>query len=473
MTDQTAKPVGDGESSPLTGNAPKMPSEGVSRRSLFRAAGVGAAVVGGGGLLEACSSSIKGASGTGGSTSGTSAKKITIGWIHPLTGSLAGFGAPDNWVISQIKQTAPYKNGFKIGGSTYEVQINSYDTQSSTTRAGDLAKQAIQQDNVDLLFASSTPETVNAVASQAETLGTPLICSNVPWESWYINLGGNPAKPTLAPKYVTMYFLGAEHLAECFIPMWNRIGAKYGNNHLVAAAFPNDSDGNAFRAVFPPILKGAGYKMDLSAPYTDGLTNYTSMISQFKASGADFFTNGPLPPDFATMWKQSVQQGFNPKLATVAKVLLFPTDAYAMGSLATNIATDSWWVPSLPWHSSFTGQSCPELAAAYTAAGNGQPNANISNYTLFEIAYKAFTAVNDPHNKDEVAQAIHQVVIPDAVAGPMDFTSSKNPAPGVVITPPVGIQWQKGTTYPLEAVVVDNTLLPEAKITGDLLPTFK
>jgi branched-chain amino acid transport system substrate-binding protein len=326
---------------------------------------------------------------------------------------------------------------------------------------------------VDLLLASSTPETVNAVASQAETLGTPLVCANIPWEAWYINLGGNPQKPTLKPKYVTMYFLGAEHLALCFIPMWNRIGAQYGNNHLVAAAFPNDSDGNAFRAVFPPILKGAGYKMELSSPYADGTTNYTSTIAQFKSSGADWFTNVPLPPDFATMWKQALQQGFKPKLATVAKVLLFPSDAYAMGSEVYNIATDSWWVPSLPWHSSFTGQSCPELAAAYTAAGNGQPNANISNYTLFEIAYKALTSVNDPHNKTEVAEAIHQVVIPDAVAGPMDFTSSKAPAPGVVITPPVGIQWQKGTTYALEARVVDNTLLPEAKITGDLLPTFK
>jgi branched-chain amino acid transport system substrate-binding protein len=460
MTDQSVQPAPASE--PTAG--------AVSRRTLFKAAGAGAAVVGGGSLLEACSSSIKGASGT--STSGTSTKKITIGWIHPLTGSLAGFGAPDNWVISQIKQTAPYKNGFKIGGSAYDVVINSYDTQSSVTKAGDLAKQAIQQDNVDLLFASSTPETVNAVASQAETLGTPLVCANIPWESWYINLGGNPQKPTLKPKYVTMYFLGAEHLALCFIPMWNRIGDKYGNNHLVAAAFPNDSDGNAFRAVFPPILKGAGYKMDLSTPYTDGLTNYTSMISNFKASGADWFTNVPLPPDFATMWKQSLQQGFRPKLATVAKVLLFPTDAYAMGNEVYNIATDSWWVPSLPWHSSFTGQSCPELAALYTADGNGQPNANISNYTLFEIAYKALTSVNDPHNKEEVATAIHEVVIPDAVAGPMDFTSSKAPAPGVVITPPVGIQWQKGTTYALEAKVVDNTLLPQAKITGDLLPTF-
>ena len=55
----------------------------------------------------------------------------------------------------------------------------------------------------------------------------------------------------------------------------------------------------------------------------------------------------------------------------------------------------------------------------------------------------------------------------------IDYTSSKAPAPGVAITPPVGIQWQKSSKYPLEAVVVDNTLLPDAKITGDLLPTFK
>jgi branched-chain amino acid transport system substrate-binding protein len=466
MTDQTAQPDSTA-SQPTAG--------GVSRRNLFRAAGVGAAVVGGGSLLEACSSGIQGASSSNSastSAAGTT-KEITIGWIHPLTGALAGFGYPDKWVIQQIQQTAPYKNGFKIGGTTYNVTIKSYDSQSSSSMAGSLAREAIQKDNVDLLMASSTPETVNAVASQAETLGTPLVCANVPWESWYINLGGNPAKPTLEPKYTVMYFLGAEHLAQCFIPMWNRIGEKHGNNHLVAAAYPNDSDGNTFRGLFPELIKGAGYKMTISAPYPDGTTNYSTIISAFKSSGADWFTNAPLPPDFATMWKQAMQEGYKPKLATVAKVLLFPTDAYAIGNLAENVATDAWWVPSLPWRSSFTGQSCQELADGYTSAGYGQPNANISNYTLFEIAYKALTSVNDPHNKEEVAAALHKVVLPDAVAGPIDYTSAKNPAPGVAITPPVGIQWQKGTKYALEAKVVDNTLLPDAKITGDLLPTFK
>jgi branched-chain amino acid transport system substrate-binding protein len=248
------------------------PAGGLNRRGLLRAVGVGAAAVGGGGLIQACSSGIKGAN------SGGSTKSITIGWIHPLTGPLAGFGAPDNWVISKIKQTTPYKNGFKIGGKTYPVTIKSYDSQSSPTRAGDLARTAILS-GVDMLFASSTPETVNAVASQAETLGTPLICSNIPWEAWYPNLGGNPVKPTVKPKYVVMYFLGAEHLVKCFIPMWNRIHSQLHTNMVVAAAFPNDSDGNAFRAVFPPIATAAGYKFVLSSPYPDGTTNYTSMIS--------------------------------------------------------------------------------------------------------------------------------------------------------------------------------------------------
>ena len=462
MSDLTAQPDG------------KSPVGGMSRRSLLRAAGASAAVVGGGGLLDACSSGIKGA-GTGTSSSPASgssatAGSITIGWIHPLTGALAGFGAADNFVLTKIQQTTPYSKGFKIGGKTYSVTVKSYDTESSPTRAGQLAQQAINADKVDMLLASSTPETVNAVASTAETLGTPLVCANIPWEPWYINLHGNPQKPTLKPKYVVMYFFGAEHLVQCFIPMWNKIHGQLGTDKVVAAAFPNDADGNAFRTVFPIFAKQAGYTMSLSAPYTDGTTSYSSMISAFKAAKADFFTNVPLPPDFATMWKQSVQQGYKPKLATVAKVLLFPTDAYALGSLVENVATDTWWVPSMPWTSSFTGETCQQIADAYETSGGGQWNANLSNYSLFEVAHAAFTAVDNPHDKTAVADAIHNVNI-QALAGPLNFASPKAPAPGVVITPPVGIQWQKGAKYQLEAKVVDNTLLPTVKITGDLKPT--
>jgi branched-chain amino acid transport system substrate-binding protein len=157
MSDQTAQTDSTTVRGVPGGRPPGLAesADGFSRRGLLRAAGASAAVVGGGGLLEACSSSIKGAS--SGSSTGASTKDITIGWIHPLTGSLAGFGAPDNWVLSKIAATTPYKSGFKVGGKTYQVTVKSYDTQSSVTRAGQLAQQAINSDNVDLLLASSTP----------------------------------------------------------------------------------------------------------------------------------------------------------------------------------------------------------------------------------------------------------------------------------------------------------------------------
>ena len=173
MSDQTAQPDSTRPSRAAKGTSQGYP-EGpglMNRRGVLRAFGASAAVVGGGGLLSACSSSIKGNSSTSSTGGGSSSGKITIGWIHPLTGPLAGFGAPDSFVLSKIKATAPYKNGFKIGGKTYQVQVNSYDTQSSPTRAGQLAQQAINGDHVDMLLASSTPETVNAVASTVRLSG--------------------------------------------------------------------------------------------------------------------------------------------------------------------------------------------------------------------------------------------------------------------------------------------------------------
>jgi branched-chain amino acid transport system substrate-binding protein len=450
----------------------------ISRRGVLRAAGAGAAAVGGGGLLAACSSSIKGAgSGTPTSSGGSGGSgSITMGFIHPLTGALADFGTSDNWLLTKIAQTSQYKNGFKIGSKTYKVTIKSYDSESDSTRAGQLASQAILTDKVDILLTSSTPETVNPVATIAERLGTPLICGNCPWQSWYANLGGNPTpgQSTFKPKWTTLYFLGVNDLCNSFIPMWNRIRSKYGTDKVVACTFPNDSDGNAFRAAWPVFAKAAGYTLIDPPAYDDGLSNYSSMISTFKSSNCDFFTNVPLPPDFNVMWKQASQQGFKPKLATVAKVLLFPSDVAALGSLVENVATDAWWTPNMPWTSSLTGETCKQIADDFTSA-TGEPWVqSLSNYSLFEVAYAAMSAVDDPHDKAAVADALFNVKV-NALAGTLDWTNSKNPAPGVVDTPCVGVQWKADSTnkYGFSMYVVDNTLMPNVPTTGDLQPTNK
>jgi branched-chain amino acid transport system substrate-binding protein len=197
------------------------------------------------------------------------------------------------------------------------------------------------------------------------------------------------------------------------------------------------------------------------------------MISSFKAADAQYLSNCPLPPDFNIFWKQAHQQGWKPKLATVAKVLLFPADTVTLGPLVNNVATDSWWGPYMPNRSSLDPQlTAAQLASAFQAQTGQQWVQSIgSSYSPFEVAHQAFTtAVSDPHDKQEVASALHKVNY-SGMCGPLNFASG--PAPGVaIIIPPVGVQWKASTgKYPFEMKVVDNSLNKAVKIGANLEPT--
>jgi branched-chain amino acid transport system substrate-binding protein len=444
-------------------SAARGPQEqGVTRRSVLKGLGAGALATGGGGILSACSSGTKTAS------AAASTNTITLGYVAPFTGSLAGFASADKFVIDTIRNTPAYAKGFRAGGKTYQVNIIATDSQSDPNRASQLARQLILNNNVDMLLTSSTPETVNPVAVVAQTEGVPCAATNDPWESWYAGLGGNPASPTTTFQYCTLFFFGLRELNDCFVPMWNRLPAKTKN---VALQYPNDADGNAFRAVLPPLMKQAGYNPVDGGAYTDGTTDYTAMITKFKTNQCEYLSNCPLPPDFNIFWRQASQQGWKPKLATVGKVLLFPADTIALGPLVNNIATDSWWGPYLPAKSSLTPQlSASDLVDSFQAQTGKQWVQSIGGtYSLFEVAHQAFTGVSDPHDKQEVASALHRVNY-QGMSGHINF--SGGPAPGVSITPLLGVQW-KATSgrYPFQMKVVDNTNIPAVKVQAPLQPT--
>ncbi len=388
---------------------------------------------------------------------------IKIGHVSPKTGPLAGFGEADGYILEQVRNIL--SKGLISGSKTYKIEIISKDSQSNASRASEVASELILGEKVNLIVASATPDTTNPVSDQAEVNEVPCITTNCPWQPYFFGRKGDPKKGFT---WTYHFFWGLEDVIGAFLALWDELPT----NKVVGGLFPNDADGNAWGDAnigFPPTLAKAGFKLVDPGRYQLMNNDFTSQISAFKAASAEIVTGNMIPPDFATFWSQAAQQGFKPKLATVAKVLLFPPDAYALGPLSYNVATDAWWAPSLPWKSSFTGETCQQLASDFESATNGQWNSNISNYSLFEVAYAAFTSVSDPHDKQEVAAAIHKVNI-HALAGPLNFASG-GPAPGVAITLPVGVQWQKGTRFPLEMQVVDNTLQPQAKITADLKPT--
>ena len=425
---------------------------GFSRRGLLKGAGLGAAAIGAVPLLNACGG-LKG-------SSSSSSDVLKIGYVSPQTGALASFAAADNFIVSQVQDAL--RKGMTIGGKKRSFEIVVKDTQSNPNRATEVTRELIN-DGVDLIVGSSTPDTTNPVADQCEANGVPNVTTIAPWEAWFHGRNGKSGEGF---KYTTLFFFGMEQFADCFFPMWDRIGVQ---SKDVAALWPNDTDANAFREGLGAMMKQEGWNPIDGGAYEDGATDFTAQIAKFKKSGADIFTCTPIPPDFQTFWKQAQQQGFHPKLATVAKVMLFPTEAEALGKLSKNIATDIWWSPFHPYTSALDGTTAKELADGYAAkTGKQWTQALGSIYSLFEVAVQAFKDADDPKDKDEVAKNLREMSI-SCMSGDLDFTAG--PEPGVAIQHPVGGQWREGKEFPWDIVIVDNSPNPDVPVGGDLEPT--
>jgi branched-chain amino acid transport system substrate-binding protein len=423
----------------------------VSRRTLLAALGAGAVAAGG---AAGCGSGLKGSGGSG------SAGTLKIGYVSPQTGPLASFALADNFIVKRVRDTL--SKGITAGGKKRSIEIVVRDSQSTSNRAAEVAKQLIFTDKVDLIVTSSTPDTTNPVADQSEANGVPCLSTICPWEAWFFGRGKKAGESF---KYTTLFFLGVDDLHNQFSVMWNRIGA----GRTVGCLWPNDTDANAFREAFPPLMRGKGYTPVDGGAYQDGISDYSAQIAKFKQADARLFTCTPLPPDFQTFWKQAAQQGYRPKLATVAKVMLFPGEAEALGSLTRNIATDVWWSPAHPYKSTLDGRSAQQLSDDFTTAtGKQWTQALGSVYALFEIAKQAFTSVDDPHDRKAVAHALTTMKI-EGMCGPLDF--AHGPVPGVAVQKVVGVQWRKGKNFPWDMYVVDNPTFPEVPLAGDLQPT--
>ena len=223
------------------------------------------------------------------------------------------------------------------------MQIISKDSQSSGTRAAEVAAELITRDKVDLIVASSAPDTTNPVADQAEVNEVPCVTTNCPWQPYFFGRNGDPKKGFT---WTYHFFWGLEDVIASYLPIWD--GAP--TNKIMGGLFPNDADGNAWgdpQRGLPPALTKAGYKLIDPGRYQVMNNDFTSQISAFKSAGAEIVVGNMIPPDFATFWSQAAQQNFHPKIVTIGKALLFPSVVASLGPRGNGLTTEIWWTPTL------------------------------------------------------------------------------------------------------------------------------
>lgn len=428
--------------------------DSVDRRGFLRMIGAAGTVLTGAGLASACSAGLPGSGGGDGAQD-----TIKIGYVSPETGSLAPFGEADQFVIGAVTDFFA-KNPIKVGDTTHPVQIVKRDSQSDSNRAADVAADLILNQGIHMMLVSSTPDTSNPVSDQCEANGMPCVATVTPWQPWFFGRGGKPGGRF---NWTYNFFWGLEDVENVYSDMWGQVST----NRTVGAIWPNDPDGLAWgdpTTGFPPAVGKLGYKIIDPGNYPNGTQDFSAQISAFKSGGAEVLVGVPIPPDFTTFWKQAAQQGFRPKIATIGKALLFPSSLEALGDIGTGLGTEVWWSPNHPFTSSLTGQTCPQLADAYTQATKKQWTQPIGfAHALFEVAAKAFSSVATITDRQGLARAISTMKL-DTVVGPLDWTSG--PVPNVAKTPLVGGQWRKGTNNPFDLVIVSNTRAPNIPTGG-------
>jgi branched-chain amino acid transport system substrate-binding protein len=423
----------------------------LGRRRFLQIAGLSGAAVGLSGALGACKSS--GSGGGGGSASG---RAIKLGYVTPKTGSLAGFGEADDYVLGSMADI--FKSGLQIGGKSYPIQIVPKDTQSDPNRAATVAGDLINTDKVDIVLVSSTPETTNPVSGQCEANGVPCISTVAPWQPWFLGQQKDPANPKPF-KWAYHFFWGLEDIEAVFADMWSRVP----NNKVIAGLFPNDGDGNAWgdpKQGFPSYFVPKGYKIIDPGRYQNQTDDFSSQIAKYKAAGAEILTGVPIPPDFTNFWKQAAQQGFKPKIASVGKALLFPSSIEALGDIGVGLSSEVWWSPTHPFKSSLTSATAKQLADDYTAKTGKQWTQPIGFvHALFEVAADSLKRAGNPDDREAIVNAIKATNL-DTIVGHVQWTGK--PFPNVAKTPLVGGQWVKGSgKYPYDLVIVSNTDHPD------------
>ena len=472
-------------------------SKPVSRRDFLKIAGIAGAVVGTGaglgGLVAACGGAATTTTTTAGptttagvtttagptttaapsttvTTAAETGREIKIGVISPLTGMLAVFAIADNWGVGLVREFLG--DTMVLGdGKSHKVSWLIRDTQSDDQRTSGVTSDLILNDKADLLIVGGSPTTAVPAADQAETLGTPLLSTNCPWQALVFGRGQTVDKPT--DKWVFGSQFGVEQGTAGIVQVMNKVST----NKIVGLFLGNTVDSQAWMS--PQIgmkdaFTAAGYTVIDPGFFNLGTEDFTAMINQYKKAGCMLNVGSNPGKDFPNFWTQCLQQRYHPRVCVEVVGLAATGDQEAMGKAAYGIVMGFTWHKSWPYSDAISGMTNAQLADRYEKDMNKPWDQFITGYARMAWAVDVLKRATNLDDKENIRTAVTQTKM-ELITGPIDMTSPVDPT-GRHITPNIYKQpWgygqiQKGTKWPVDVPLVAQIDAPEVKLDRDPVP---
>src|SRR5437867_4370963 len=392
-------------------------------------------------------------------------RAVKIGFVSAQSGVRANFGETTAWTIERMQ--AALKDGLKIGGKSYTVEIVVKDCQSDPNRSSVVTSELVLRDKCDLILCFDSDAAL-AVGELSDARGLPTISTMVPWTGWKFSRGATPE--TLIEKsfpYTFHFFWGASEVVKNFLAMWQSVHT----NKVVGTFYTDTPTGKAFanpKTGLPGGMTQHGYKEVPGGFFKVATDDFTNQVTAFKNAGAEIVSGLVLPSHWATFWNQAAQARYRPEVCTMAAAFLFASAITSLGPRGDGMSTEVWWTPKFPYKSSITGQTCRELANEWENVTGKQWTQPIGYaHAIWEVGLAALASSGDPKNKEAVRTAIANLSV-DTIVGPVRFKDS--PVKNVSITSMAGGQWRKtkGGRFPFELLIVYNATAPQIPVESEL-----
>ena len=384
---------------------------------------------------------------------------IKIGYVNPTTGPLAGNGEGCAWAVQQITDYVK-EHPITVDGKQKTIEVIVYDSESDQNKCTELTQKLIEEDQIDLMIAIQTPNTVIPVVQVCERYGIPCIATQAPVD---------PVSNSLEEFHWTYdFFYTLDDVYESQRALWTQAGYAPGSGAKVGLLFANDTDGTSWHDLFVRRLAEDGYTVVDPGQYPSGTTDFTSLAATFKSEEIDVIAGTNIPPDFMNSYNAIIAAGVEVGCVTMGKCALLQSDVEALGDLADGLMTQVWWAPTNPFKSDLTGITCAEINEQYMKDnGRIMPQPTAFAYAGLELAVQTFIKAGTT-DKAAVYKAIGELKC-ETIVGPVDYSYELGGLKysNTVLT---GGQWQRDENGELQLIIIDNSLYPYIQTTGEYQP---
>lgn len=380
--------------------------------------------------------------------------QIIIGSVAPETGDFANLGLGSAFGLKEAVDDINAQGGIMVAdlGKKLPVKLVVVDDQSSPTNAGNLASDLVLTSKAIALLGETEPVEYAALAPVIEKYKVPSVLDAGPLEPW------NAMRSASTPPWKYAWGMGfaiatpapagdfrAGVTGYTLMDLENAILKQVGDqtNKKVALFASDDPDGRGWYSAAVPALKQAGLTVlgtdkELGiAP--DNTTDFTSVIKAWMNDDAQMLWGCAPAAWFGTLWRQSAELGFHPKMVWAAKAGLYYPDIKAWGDdLPNGVCCELWWTPAYQNVKGIGSTTPQSLANAWTKSTGQQFNQSLGEaYASAQVLFSAIEKAGSL-DSDKINAAI--------AATDMNTICSRvvfNPATHFSVQPVFLIQWQK------------------------------